>query len=186
MFNETLKEEMEDFYFYLQKIVRVDDLNLSKNCDLVLDIMPNENNEIQWSYYYACHDTRCLFWLDDYDAKFMTSELDGVESPAHLKHRLEDLYWNHWSLFPVVIGGRRLPAGVYDELLGILAHGCVDVMTSKSSTLPYDDDKMQKMIRLVQKAKKAKDGVEHYTTATARLLSFFGKPYLKVVTGDYQ
>jgi hypothetical protein len=111
MFNETLKEEMEDFYFYLQKIVRVDDLNLSKNCDLVLDIMPNENNEIQWSYYYACHDTRCLFWLDDYDAKFMTSELDGVESPAHLsashhsaicalfslircaEHRLEDLYW---------------------------------------------------------------------------------------------
>jgi hypothetical protein len=73
MFNETLKEEMEDFYFYLQKIVRVDDLNLSKNCDLVLDIMPNEYNEIQWSYYYACHDTRCLFWLDDYDAKFMPS-----------------------------------------------------------------------------------------------------------------
>jgi hypothetical protein len=29
----------------------------------------------------------------------------------------------------------------------------IDVMTSKCSTLPYDDDKMQKMIRLVQKAK---------------------------------
>jgi hypothetical protein len=30
----------------------------------------------------------------------------------------------------------------------------LDVMTSKSSTLPYDDDKMQKMIDLVQKAKR--------------------------------
>jgi len=29
----------------------------------------------------------------------------------------------------------------------------LDVMTSRSSTLPYDDDQMQKMIVLVQKAK---------------------------------
>ena len=30
----------------------------------------------------------------------------------------------------------------------------LDVITSKSSTLPYDDDKMQKMIELVQRAKR--------------------------------
>jgi hypothetical protein len=29
----------------------------------------------------------------------------------------------------------------------------IDMMTSKDSTLPYDDDKMQKMISLVQIAK---------------------------------
>ena len=61
--------------------------------------------------------------------------------------------------------------------MGFLTHGCIgeplnlnlnfeherpteadpealDVMTSRSSTLPYDDDKMQKMIELVQKAKR--------------------------------
>ena len=58
--------------------------------------------------------------------------------------------------------------------MGMLAHGCVgepihfvsdstcmkysdmdclDMMTSKTSTFPYDDDKMQKMITLVEKAK---------------------------------
>ena len=58
--------------------------------------------------------------------------------------------------------------------MGVLVHGCVgepiqsvsgltrkknsdmdclDMMTSKTSTLPYDDDKMQKMITLVEKAK---------------------------------
>jgi hypothetical protein len=31
--------------------------------------------------------------------------------------------------------------------------GTIDVMTSKSSTLPYDVDTMQKMIKLVGKAK---------------------------------
>jgi hypothetical protein len=32
---------------------------------------------------------------------------------------------NHWSLFPVIFNGRHLPLDVYDELMGILMHGCV-------------------------------------------------------------
>ncbi|KAI9508578.1 hypothetical protein F5148DRAFT_1283882 [Russula earlei] len=167
MHNPTLKEEMEDFYSYLQKILRADQLTIpSGNYDLVLDIMPTTHETVQWSYYYACHETRCLFWLEKYDGKYMISELDGVESPAHIRHRLEDLYWNHWFLFPAVFNGRRLPRRVYDELMGILAHGC-------SSTLPYDDDTMQKMIALVRTAKKSRGGVEYYTAGTTRLLSFF-------------
>jgi len=85
MHNSALKEEMEEFYSYLQNIVRVDDLTIpSRNFDLVLDIMP-DGDMIKWSYYYACHDTRCLFWLEAYDARhYMTSEIDGVQSPAHL------------------------------------------------------------------------------------------------------
>ncbi len=76
---------MEEFYSYLQKILRVDQLNIpSANYDLVLDVMPTEDNLIQWSYYFACHNTRCLFWLEAYDARYMLSELYGVESPAHI------------------------------------------------------------------------------------------------------
>ena len=80
----------------------------------------------------------------------------------------------HWSLFPVVFKGRTLPLGVYDELMGILVHGCIgepmslsytssmkdnnldtiDVMTSRTSTFPYDNDQMQRMIELVQRAKR--------------------------------
>ena len=103
---------MEDFYSYLKKIERLELLVIpSKQYDMVLDITRNEDNKTQWSYYYACHDTRCLFWLDQYDATFITSELDGVGSLAHLSasqafricalfslirrtgHRLESLYW---------------------------------------------------------------------------------------------
>ena len=103
---------MEDFYLYLQEILHVDRLTIhSKNYDLVLDIMVTNDERISWSYYYACHDTRCLFWLEDYDPSYMVSELEGVESPAHVstsqspasshvfplisctEHRLEALYW---------------------------------------------------------------------------------------------
>jgi hypothetical protein len=113
MQDPILREEMEDFYHYLQKILQHDEVDISStNYDLALDIMPSEDNRIQWSYYYACHETRCLFWLDNYDATHMISELFGVKSPAHVsashipsslcylfplmwytEHRLEALYW---------------------------------------------------------------------------------------------
>ncbi|KAI9438578.1 hypothetical protein H4582DRAFT_2098566, partial [Lactarius indigo] len=174
MHNLYLKEEMEEFYDYLQRIIRHEELIIpSNNYDLVLDIMPTEDGRVQWSYYYACHETRCLFWLDAYDADHMISEVFYVTSPAHVKHRLEALYWTHWSLFPAVFNGRCLQPAVYDELVGILSYGCMDVMTSNISTLPYDDDTMQKMIILVRKAKKSDAGVVYHTAGVTRLLSFF-------------
>ena len=85
MHNPLLKEEMEDFYLYLEKIVRHDRVDMpSTNYDLALDIMPSDDGGIQWSYYYACHETRCLFWLDTYDATHMICELFGVKSAAHV------------------------------------------------------------------------------------------------------
>ncbi|KAI0277909.1 hypothetical protein BGY98DRAFT_934068 [Russula aff. rugulosa BPL654] len=157
-------------YFYDQER----DLSIpSNNYDLVLDIRVTDDERISWSYYYACHEARCLFWLETYDATDMISDLFGVRTPAHVKHRMESLYWNHWSLFPIVFDGRRLLFDVYDELMGILMHGCIDVITSKSSTLPYDDDTMRRMIRLVQAAKEATGGLVYYHAGIARLLSFF-------------
>ncbi|KAI9438667.1 hypothetical protein H4582DRAFT_189065 [Lactarius indigo] len=174
MHDPVLRDEMDDFYHYLQRILGQEEVVIpSQNYDLTLDIMPSEDGRIQWSYYYACHETRCLFWLDTYDATHMISELFGVESPAHVRHRLEALYWTHWSLFPAVFDGRRLVQAVYDELVGILSHGCMDVMTSKSSTLPYDADTMQQMIRLVRNAKGSDTGLVYHTAAITRLLSFF-------------
>ena len=85
MYNRRLTEEMEDFYHYLQMILQYDGIDIpSKNYDLTLDITPTEDGLIQWSYYYACHETRCLFWLDTYDATYLISELSGVKSPAHI------------------------------------------------------------------------------------------------------
>ena len=86
MHDTTLRDEIEDFYNYLQKIIRAEKLTIpSSSYDLVLDIVPIEDEQISWSYYYACHDNRCLFWLDPYDATYLLSELDGASSSlAHI------------------------------------------------------------------------------------------------------
>ena len=85
MHNKTMRDEIEDFYNYLQRLIHDEELSIpSKNYDLVLDIMVTDDERISWSYYYACHDARCLFWLETYDADFIISELFGVKSPAHV------------------------------------------------------------------------------------------------------
>ncbi|KAF8258667.1 hypothetical protein EI94DRAFT_1691246 [Lactarius quietus] len=178
MYDPLLREEMEDFYGYLQRIVRYEGVEIpSKDYDLVLDVVLSEER-LQWSYYYACHEKRCLFWLDPYDATHMISELCGVKSPAHVKHRLEGLYWNHWTLFPAFFEGRRLDRAVVDELMAVLSFGCIDRMTNPSSTQPYDNDTMQQMLSLMRNVNFAKDtesktGLVYHTVGVARLLSFF-------------
>jgi len=110
MHERELKEEMEEFYSYLQKVVLVDGLTIpSENYDLVLDLMPQENNEIHWSYYYACHDTRCLFWLEKYDTTYVTYEVHGVESPAHLSASRVSVICTFFFTDPV---NRASPGGV--------------------------------------------------------------------------
>jgi hypothetical protein len=85
MHNKPMRDEIEDFYNYLQQLIHNEQLSIpSKNYDLVLDIMVTEDEQISWSCYYACHDARCLFWLEAYEAGYMISELFGVKSPAHV------------------------------------------------------------------------------------------------------
>ena len=80
-----MKEEIEDFYRCLQRLIHSKQLSIpSMNYDLVMDIMVADDGRILWSYYYACHESRCLFWLETYDASFMKSRLFGVKSPAHI------------------------------------------------------------------------------------------------------
>ncbi|KAN0131228.1 hypothetical protein V8E53_010932 [Lactarius tabidus] len=172
MRDETLRDEAEHFYNHLQTLSGAKELaSLAGEYDLVLDIKPDRTGS-KWFYYYVSHSNRCLFWLENYSITDMTQTV-GVQSLAHIKHQLEHLYWYHWSLFPVNFKKRKLSNKVYDELLGMLVHGCIDVMTSKTSTLWLDDDQMQKMIGLIQGAKGTSAGDEYYTAGAARLLSLF-------------
>ncbi|KAH9035810.1 hypothetical protein EDB84DRAFT_1675936, partial [Lactarius hengduanensis] len=163
MHDPVLRDEIAASYDCLQKILLAKGPP-PKNYDLVLD-KHKEAGQTQWFYYYAYPETRCLFWLETYDAKDMLYEVYGVESPA----------MSHWSLYPAFFEGRCLESEIYDELVGILSHGCMDTMTSKSSTLPYDDGTMKKMLELVRIVKESNSNSNsmYHTAAVTRLLSFF-------------
>ena len=116
MHNETMRDEIENFYNYLQELIHHDELEIpSENYDLVLDIMVRDGG-MMWSYYYACHDARCLFWLETYDASYMISELFGVKSPAHLSA-------SHFpcSQFSAVSTNLRMQSIVWRRFIGVSA-----------------------------------------------------------------
>ncbi|KAI0253176.1 hypothetical protein BJV78DRAFT_1153290 [Lactifluus subvellereus] len=177
MRDTTLMGEIEVFYLHLKASFQARQLTIPQDdYDLVLDITRTEDGKFQWSYYCACHTERCLFWLEKHNASDMISDVPGVQSPAHIKHQLEALYWYHWFLFPVNFDSHNLSPAIYDELLGMLTFGCIgiaDVMTSKNSASWRDDEQMQKMIKLVQGAKLARAGEEYFTAGATRLLSLF-------------
>jgi hypothetical protein len=78
-----MRDEIEDFYNCLQRVIHIDQLSIPSNdYDLVLDVMVTDDKRISWSYYYACHEARCLFWLETFDMIF-TRTL-GIKSPAHI------------------------------------------------------------------------------------------------------
>ena len=103
---------MEISYLYLQNLF-LDKGSPSKHYDLVLYLHEElEGGQMQWLYYYVCHKTRTLFWVHDYNAMDILSEVFWVGSPTHVsaspisssscrlcllirfsEHRLEALYW---------------------------------------------------------------------------------------------
>jgi hypothetical protein len=90
MHNSAMRDEIEEFYDCLQRVIHNNQLSIpSKNYDLVLDISVKDDKQICWSYYYACHEARCLFWLETYDIgpnDMRSTETLGLnlKSPAHI------------------------------------------------------------------------------------------------------
>ncbi|TFY69320.1 hypothetical protein EVG20_g3206 [Dentipellis fragilis] len=173
MYDETTREELECFIDYL------DDLVLALHgswpsacCDRVMEITPDEDGEMNWRYYCIEHETRSMFWIEDYDCEFLTYELKGVTSMAHIKLTIESNYWEHWTLYPE--GPQEIPMGLRDELLAICIHSAIDDMTSPSSTVSYDAKQFLQMATLIKRS-QAVSGPGNITVIAglARLMSFF-------------
>ena len=81
LYDAAIFDEIEDFAFRLEETVRENGFQLPKNVDLVLELeVISEKDRHKyadsisgkqcihhWTYYYANHDARVLFWLQPYE-----------------------------------------------------------------------------------------------------------------------
>jgi len=75
-------------------MIEEDNIHLPIGCDLVLELGKDEEDEVTWTYYFANHSTRTLFWLCQHDiSEFMHQEVKAVRSMAHLGLEIETMYW---------------------------------------------------------------------------------------------
>ncbi|KAH9963109.1 hypothetical protein BJV74DRAFT_335849 [Russula compacta] len=139
--------------------------------DLVLDIIETKDKKTIWQYYYVDHKTEMVFWPVNYNMRGLLSEIHGVQESGHIKHRLQSLYWVHWSLYPVGYEGRRFPDNASEKLLGILLSGSMDSLTSRLSTAPYSVADMQIMRDIIKEAKDLGTKNADAISSIARLLS---------------
>lgn len=73
---ETYLDQIADYF----KSYSIDFPN---DADLVLDLRQDSNNGHECGYYFADHGSRCIFWLDDYDA---IDILAAVQVELNLEH----------------------------------------------------------------------------------------------------
>jgi hypothetical protein len=72
----------------IESFVCSQDLQFSENVDLVLDLTFEENGSYSTGYYYADHQTRSIFFLDEWTAASMLpvwGEVKGITSRTHLR-----------------------------------------------------------------------------------------------------
>ncbi|RXW22047.1 hypothetical protein EST38_g3803 [Candolleomyces aberdarensis] len=157
LYNHLYLEKITSDIATLEDFIRSRNLKMPEDYTLAMDLtMPLEGASYT-DYYYADHDKKIVFFLDDVAAESnlpVWSQLKGVTSIAHLKHEVEAQYWYHGVLYPCTI--KLAPEHVF-ELRDIILHYLGDIMTSHYSTSPYTPSELNTMLSQVNNLRKNLD-----------------------------
>ncbi|KIM86765.1 hypothetical protein PILCRDRAFT_816011 [Piloderma croceum F 1598] len=122
-----------------------DKVTLPTDVELVLEIHA-QGTEMVCGYYLVEHSSRCLFWLEAFDAEEICNEIKAVVSLSHLRYEIESQYWTHWELFP---NNREITLDLVDELRDIALHAASDTLTSRTSTALWNTEQNQIILNLM-------------------------------------
>lgn len=59
------------------------DEDVPDDVELVLEVI-SRGDEIICGYYFVNHESRCLFWLTNFDASVICNDIKAVVSSSHL------------------------------------------------------------------------------------------------------
>ncbi|KAG7448691.1 uncharacterized protein BT62DRAFT_929785 [Guyanagaster necrorhizus] len=148
-------ELVTKFMVDMEDYIRAKGVNIHPNVDLVFDLIRDpDSGNICCAYYFASHDNRSTFWLDDFDATYLNrcNEVRGVTELSHIGHEIEAQYWYHCQLFPTCL---EMTEDIIDELRDILIYCLGDTMTSPTPNSPYGVIDLQPMLNLTNSIKES-------------------------------
>ncbi|KAF8524462.1 hypothetical protein JB92DRAFT_3109514 [Gautieria morchelliformis] len=93
------------------------------------------------SYYFIYHKNYVVFWLDAFTADDLN--IPRVSSIGQLRTRIQEEYWLHQENFPC---HRNVSEKDEHELFATLAQNGIGVMTSNTSTSPFDGPKLESIL----------------------------------------
>ncbi|KZT28405.1 hypothetical protein NEOLEDRAFT_919345 [Neolentinus lepideus HHB14362 ss-1] len=134
------------------------------------ETMDNGTIGVICGYYFADTRDKTLFWLEEYDATSMLSDMVAQVTEQHMQLELEARFWYHYEIFP---NHRHYSEELVRELMGILLHASIDTMTSEESTSPYKWQEMQNMMSFIERAKDIGECQGYVACAISRLMGTF-------------
>uniref|UniRef100_A0A0W0GDU7 WW domain-containing protein n=1 Tax=Moniliophthora roreri TaxID=221103 RepID=A0A0W0GDU7_MONRR len=174
LYNPRILEHVNKFINQFEEYIRTRSIHLSSQINVVFELYIDDD-EILCQYYLADHATRTVFWLDkftlDADTLPTWAEVKGVTEMSHIRHAIEAQYWFHCFLYPDCFS-LRLP--YVDELRDILIHSVADVVTSMTTTIPYEVTELQHMLKLTNNIRKNVESSKG-VTAYSRLMNIFAR-----------
>ncbi|KAJ7497344.1 hypothetical protein FB451DRAFT_1211066 [Mycena latifolia] len=157
--NPDVWTEIASFIEMIESYVKANRIRIPQNSELVIELRSPEGampGEYCCGYYYAHHETRSIFWLQDFCLDpYLVNVLGGQLASEHIKLHLEFQYWKHIELFETI---QVIPSTVLNELMQIIMNGWSDVITSNLSTVNHSEKELGTMLKLVEKANNANRG----------------------------
>ncbi|KAI0346482.1 hypothetical protein BDW22DRAFT_1481531 [Trametopsis cervina] len=146
--------------------------------DLVLEIYHEDDS--MCGYYFANHESRTLFWLDEQNMQYDLHEVHGELTPSHMKYAMERFYWLHMFLFP---HNHWLDPKIVSEAKAMLTWASIDELTSPTSPSLFGAEKLMQFISLVDQV----ENMLHDDCATAtigRILAEFAQEHFLNYHGE--
>lgn len=151
------------------------DAQTNTNVDITsaTELVIEDIDENTCGYYFVERDTRCIFWLESFDAHSLFENVRRVRNMGHIKYAIEAQYWIHCELFP---HENRVTPVILEELKQMIMHAAAVTITSVTSVAPFERDELEKMLGLVMNIEGTLEGqFTHTRCVVARFMSEFIK-----------
>ncbi|KAG6330528.1 hypothetical protein ID866_8561 [Astraeus odoratus] len=150
--NATVLADIEQFqhtlYDDLRRAILDGRVNVElDDVELVLEPRADDYG-VLCSYYFVHGPKRCLFWLEEFDARGVLGDCKGVSALSHKRLAIEAQYWKHRDLFPVL---GEVTADLVSEVKDMMLHAACDHLSSTRSTAALSTDELQSYLSLVDK-----------------------------------
>jgi hypothetical protein len=94
LYHAEVMHDIDSFIEHIDNVMRLKGIKLGPEVELVLEpMLSKDGTDIVCGYYFVDHETRCLFWLENFDVSYTLADIKGVKSPAHIKLAIEAQYW---------------------------------------------------------------------------------------------
>ncbi|KAG1752371.1 uncharacterized protein EDB91DRAFT_512302 [Suillus paluster] len=174
MRDEQRRRQMNLWVDELLRMYSASGIQPGTDIELVVESTRRKGGEgMVCRYYFVYHPERLLFWLHPMPTDKLFDGVAGVTKPSHIKHAIENQYWQQCELYP---NAKNLEGPLLlKELKEIVVHASAETITTDLSLSPFDGDELSKILELISQLQDYKQDEYHARSicVIARFMRYF-------------